>query len=249
MLTLYDTGPSKFPSHLGCSPHVRKIIFALNYKKLPFKLISIPFGSIESTAKSIGAAPTETSPFHISGPPRYCVPFLHDTNNDKNNVVSDSITIAEYLDATYPETPRLFAKEDTAGVKELISAREKAIRILMFPVFMRKIGRLYSDEQKGVFASRGMSLDTIAPISHEEEEGLWVQGKASFEEVEESLGDRSNNAISVFADLALAALAWHIRCGCGEGSKEWQELASWADEKIGNVATEAVQYDSQILLA
>ncbi|KAJ8083595.1 hypothetical protein PM082_009470 [Marasmius tenuissimus] len=249
MLTLYDTGPSNFPTHLGCSPHARKIIFALNYKKLPFKLISIPFGSIEITAKSIGAAPTEASPFHTSGPPRYCVPFLHDTNNNKNNVVSDSFAIAEYLDATYPDTPRLFANDHTAGVKELISAREKALRILMFPVFMRKIGPLYSDEQKGVFASRGMNLDTIASISQEEEVGLWAQGKNSFEEVEGSLGDSVNHTVSVYADLALAALAWHIRCGYGEASKEWQELASWADGKMGQVTDAAVKYDSQILSA
>ncbi|KAL0056867.1 hypothetical protein AAF712_016517 [Marasmius tenuissimus] len=154
MITLYDTGPSSFPSHLGCGPYVRKIIFALNYKKLPFKLITLPLPTIESTAKSLGAPPTDTFP--KTGLPKYTVPFLHDSNE----VVSDSFAIAQYLDTAYPDTPRLFGEEKAtiAAVKELIEAREEALKIL-FPIFMSRIVGLYSDELKAIVASRGLDLN------------------------------------------------------------------------------------------
>ncbi|KAL0057601.1 hypothetical protein AAF712_015749 [Marasmius tenuissimus] len=130
--------------------------FALNYKKIPFKLVDLSFGSIESTAKSLGAPPTDTFP--TTGLPKYTVPFLHDS--DKNKAISDSFAIAEYLDVAYPDTPRLFAEKDgtTAVVKELTEAREEAIRMLTFPMLMPKIAELYPDELKAVFASRGVSL-------------------------------------------------------------------------------------------
>ncbi|KAK1223755.1 hypothetical protein PQX77_013373 [Marasmius sp. AFHP31] len=245
MITLYDTGPSKFPNHLGCGPHVRKIIFALNYKKLPFKLVDLPFGSIESTARLLGAPPTGT--FSTTGLPKYTVPFMHDS--DKNEAISDSFVIAEYLDAAYPETPRLFAEKgsNTGVVKALTDAREEAVMMLMFPVLMPKIAELYPDELKAVFASRGVNLkDTATSISEEEKRGLWVKAKKAFEEVETKFGDAAN---CIYADFALAGMAWHIRCAFGEESKEWKELSSWAGGIMVKVTDAAVQYESHILSA
>ncbi|KAJ8083596.1 hypothetical protein PM082_009471 [Marasmius tenuissimus] len=237
MLTLYDTGPSGFPSHLGCGPHVRKIIFALNYKKIPFKLVNVPFTSIETTAKLLGAPPTDTFP--TTGEPKYTVPFLHDS--DKNRVVSDSFTIAEYIDKAYPDTPRLFTEGTVATVKELVEAREEALRIL-FPIFMHKIAKLYSDEIKAVVAKRGGNLEATIPEDQQSE--LWDKAKKAFEEVEGRLG---NDDGGVFADLALAGMLWHIRCACGEESKEWEELRTWAGGKMDKVTNTSVEYESQIL--
>ncbi|KAK1223752.1 hypothetical protein PQX77_013370 [Marasmius sp. AFHP31] len=142
------------PFSLGFPPPSLKIRrFALNYKKIPFKLVDIPFSSIESTARSLGAPPTDRFP--TTGEPKYTVPSLHDS--DKNAVISDSFLIAEYLDAAYPDTPRLLlSAEDTTAVKNLIEAREEAFRILVFPVLMPKIVPLYPDELREVFVSRGV---------------------------------------------------------------------------------------------
>ncbi|KAK1220165.1 hypothetical protein PQX77_017086 [Marasmius sp. AFHP31] len=239
MITLYDTGPSSFPSHLSCGPYVRKIIFALNYKKLPFKLITLPLPTIESTAKSLGAAPTDTFP--TTGLPKYTVPFLQDSNE----VVSDSFAIAQYLDTAYPDAPRLFGAETTAAaVKKLIEAREEALKIL-FPIFMSRIVGLYSDELKAIVASRGLDLNATVPKDEATE--LWARGKKAFEEVEAHSADVGEG--SVYADLALAGMAWHVRCACGEESEEWNEVASWAGGKMGKVTDAAVEYGSQILSA
>ncbi|EEB95824.1 hypothetical protein MPER_05149, partial [Moniliophthora perniciosa FA553] len=59
MITLYDIGPIFIEGkEIGTSPFVRRIMYTLNYKKLPYKLKLLSYEAIEPTAKSIGAPPT-----------------------------------------------------------------------------------------------------------------------------------------------------------------------------------------------
>jgi len=53
--------------------------------------------------RKLGAEPTTTKP---DGSPEYTLPTIHDDKIGK--VVADSIKIAEYLEATYPDKPSLF---------------------------------------------------------------------------------------------------------------------------------------------
>ncbi|KAK1234604.1 hypothetical protein PQX77_002193 [Marasmius sp. AFHP31] len=185
----------------------------------------------------LGAPPADTFP--TTGEPKYTVPFLHDS--DGNKLISDSFAIAEYIDEAYPDTPRLFEKDTVATVKELVEAREEALRIL-FPIFMHKIAKLYLDEIKAVVAKRGGNLEATIPEDQQNE--LWDKGKKAFEEVEARLGKDDGGA---FADLALAGMLWHIRCACGEESKEWTELRTWAGGKMQKVTNTSVENQSQIL--
>ncbi|KAK1223764.1 hypothetical protein PQX77_013353 [Marasmius sp. AFHP31] len=241
MLTLYDLGPSKYPQHLGCSPHVRKIIFALNYKKLPFKLELLSVSSLEPTSKSLGAAPTGT---HPDGSPKYTVPFVHDS--DKNKVVSDSFAIAEYLDEAYPDAPRLLAEGTTEAQRDLITVREAAARIL-FPITFPKATSLWSEEMREAVRKRGAPLEVT--LSPEEQEEVWAKAKKAFEEVERQHGEVKGNVEYVFADLALAAYAGNARHSYGEESNEWKEMRSWASGKMGKVSDAALAYNSQLLSA
>lgn len=75
----------------------------LNYKGLKFETTFIEYPDIEPVAKELGALPTWVKP---DGSSLYTVPFIHDLST--GTVVSDSINIAEYLDKTYPNTPKLF---------------------------------------------------------------------------------------------------------------------------------------------
>ncbi|KAJ8090059.1 hypothetical protein PM082_018639 [Marasmius tenuissimus] len=236
MLTLYDLGPTKFPEHIGGSPHVRKIIFALNYKKLPFKLVVISINSLELTAKSLGATPTDK---HPDGSPKYTVPFLHDS--DKNRVVSDSFAIAEYLDEAYPDTPRLIAEGTAKAQNDLINAREAAIGILL-PITYPKVFSLWSEDARALYRSRGAPLELT--LSPEEQKELWAEGRKAFEEAEKQHGGDNDY---FFADLALAGFAWSGRYPFGEESSEWGELKSWAGGKVGRVTDAAVEYKSQML--
>ena len=111
------------------------------------------------------------------------MPFLHDS--DKNQVVSDSFTIAEYLDKAYPDTPTLFAEGTVEAQRELADARQEAI-MMLFPVFLPAMARLYPDDLQAVIVSRGISLENN--MSEEQEKELWENAKKAFEDVEMRLG-------------------------------------------------------------
>ncbi|KAL1705806.1 hypothetical protein EV121DRAFT_258104 [Schizophyllum commune] len=91
------------------SSNTWKTRYALNYKGIPFRTEWVEMSDIAATCKKIGAAPTAPP----GGPlPEYTVPVIVDPNTGA--VVSDSILIAAYLDATYPNRPRILPEGTTA---------------------------------------------------------------------------------------------------------------------------------------
>jgi len=111
-IILYDT-PSKFPRKIWApnpaktrqvaqldSPLLSSLMhangrFCLSYKGLPYEVAWVEFKDIPSAMKAIGASPTAGG--------RYTLPVINDPNTGA--IVSDSLTIAEYLDSTYPDKP------------------------------------------------------------------------------------------------------------------------------------------------
>ena len=77
--------------------------FALNYKGLSYRTEWVEYPDIEATCKRIGAKPTWNN---ADGSPLYTLPVIYDPSTD--TVLADSTAIADYLDETYPDTPRLF---------------------------------------------------------------------------------------------------------------------------------------------
>ncbi|KAF8592188.1 hypothetical protein K439DRAFT_1324925, partial [Ramaria rubella] len=73
--------------------------FALNYTGVPNKTIWFDYPDIEPTMLTIGAAPTGT---RLDGSPFYIDPSQR-TSTGEPTVISDTWTIAEYLDRVYPE--------------------------------------------------------------------------------------------------------------------------------------------------
>ncbi|KAJ7263787.1 hypothetical protein C8J57DRAFT_1718821 [Mycena rebaudengoi] len=101
ILTFYDI-PSTQPGN-AWSPNTWKTRHSLNYKGIPYKTVWLEYEEIEPVSKRLGAAPTRNKP---DGRPHYTLPMIHDPSTGA--VVSESIKITEYLDETYPDTPRLF---------------------------------------------------------------------------------------------------------------------------------------------
>lgn len=74
--------------------------YALNYKGLPYETVWIEYPDIEDHCKKIGAEP---SMIRKNGKPYYSLPVIqHD-----GKVITDSARIVEYLDSTYPDTPKI----------------------------------------------------------------------------------------------------------------------------------------------
>lgn len=83
--------------------HSKHPRYALNFKGIPYRTEWVEYPEIEKVCKEIGAKPTDTNP---DGTPLYTFPVIHDPST--NTVLSDSLPIAEYLEKTYPDHPKLF---------------------------------------------------------------------------------------------------------------------------------------------
>ncbi|KAF8588673.1 hypothetical protein K439DRAFT_1233675, partial [Ramaria rubella] len=76
----------------------------LNYKGIPYKTTWVSYPDIEPTLKKLGCSPTGTKPDDPSKP-FYTLPAIIDTSNGTQVVIADSLAIAEYLEAKYPDRP------------------------------------------------------------------------------------------------------------------------------------------------
>ncbi|KAL0579555.1 hypothetical protein V5O48_002435 [Marasmius crinis-equi] len=244
MITLYDLGPSHFPADLGCSPHVRKIVFTLNYKKIPFTIKTLLFDAIEPTAKSLGADPTGKK---ADGSPKYTVPIIED--HTKGKVVSDSLRIAEYLDQAYPDTPVVVppgTQELQSKLMDEVTERTGVMQRFQMMKWVKFCTPELLESRKKAHGDQQLPPGFLE-FTPEEEAAAWVKAKESFEELDKKfyegkglflMGDKP-----VFADLAIAA--WMVTgkvINGGEESKEWKETAGWINGRVGKLTEEALKY-------
>ncbi|KAF9264454.1 hypothetical protein L218DRAFT_943892 [Marasmius fiardii PR-910] len=241
MITLYDLGPSKFPEALGGSPNVRKIIFALNYKRLPFQ-ISIIESSVESAAKSIGAPPTGARP---DSSPRYTVPFIHDSTTGKS--VSDSFLIGEYLDRTYPDTPKLIPEGTLVLQSVFIKAFETKVSQTLAPIFFPNFLKYLSPQlQARLERSRGPFPEL--PL-FQDQKTIWENARKGFEELVPQAVYEHSDSIFVggekpaFVDMVLTAYLLTFKLMFGEESEEWSNLSGWGKGRLGRMVEEVLGYE------
>ncbi|KAG7098003.1 hypothetical protein E1B28_005311 [Marasmius oreades] len=240
MITVYDLGPSKFPEHVGGSVHTRKVIFSLNYKKLPFKVSTITWGEIERTAKSIGAPPTTT---HPDGSPKYTAPFIYDSSTGKS--ISDSLLIVEYLDKAYPTTPKL-VPDGTRVLQAVFADAVTAKFYSLTSVFRPKFPEWFSPE---FLAEIEKLVGPPKLLSQEETREVWSNGKKSFDELlgaYESAGAGKfvmGGDTPVFADLALAALFSGVKIMFGDESEEWKDVSGWIGGRVGKVVEGILKHE------
>ncbi|KAF9256698.1 hypothetical protein L218DRAFT_829021, partial [Marasmius fiardii PR-910] len=232
MITVYDLGPSNFPESLGCSPLTRRVIFSLNYKKLPFKVSIVSFETLEPTAKSIGAPPTST---RTDGSPKYTVPFIHDSATGKS--VSDGILIADYLDEAYPDTPKLFP-EGTRTLQAVFCNRVTTSFYAVTPALVRTHEKWMSAELRAGRA-KTYGPDSAKLLSSEEEKKVWANGRKTFDELDAAYGSPERVFVMginpVFADLCLAAMMSTIKVIYGDESEEWKDVSGWVGGRAGRV--------------
>ncbi|KAF8515795.1 hypothetical protein BU17DRAFT_93211 [Hysterangium stoloniferum] len=104
-ITLFDI--SSFCKPQAWSPNTWKARLVLNYKQIPYKTVWVSFPDIEDTLKKFGGNPTGVKPNKGGKAPLYTLPAILDESGDTPVVIADSLAIAEYLDAKYPDRPIL----------------------------------------------------------------------------------------------------------------------------------------------
>lgn len=202
-IALFDI-PSKTPG-IAWSPNTWKIRFrlchcvlvlyslfpsryALNFKGLPYKTVWVEYPDIADLCKSIGAEPTDIR--EEDGSPYYSLPVIQDPNTA--TVLSESALIAEYLDSTYPDTPRLIPSGTHALQTGFRVAYRKATDASFEFVIPAMAGKLYPRSQEYYVRTReirfGKKLSEVTPVG-EARDVAWTKLKAGFGKVNSWMRD------------------------------------------------------------
>ncbi|GLB34463.1 putative glutathione S-transferase, N-terminal domain [Lyophyllum shimeji] len=227
-LILYDI-PSTVPGQ-AWSPNPCKTRYCLNYKGLPYKTVWVEYPDIEPLSKKIGALPTDVT----NGKPYYSLPAIYDPNT--KTVLAESALIAEYLDATYPDTPKLFP------------AGTHALQHAFVPAFMQTLSALWQfalpatnnvlNPPSEVYFRRtreamfGKKLEDVVPSGPAANEE-WAKVKAAFDIVDgwlqkgEADGPYLTGKEPAFADFVVASFIWWFKKIWGAESSQWKDIMSW----------------------
>ncbi|KAH7916806.1 hypothetical protein BJ138DRAFT_1096937 [Hygrophoropsis aurantiaca] len=227
-IIFYDI-PSKLPNK-AWSPNTWKTRFALNIKGVPYKTEWVELPDIEAIALTIGASPTG---MRRNGNPFYTLPIIQDPNTGK--VISDSFTIAEYLDATYPDRTTLFP----AGTKALIAAFEDEVQraregmnflqmTLTCSLLNAPSEDFFRESRERIF---GKKLGELSPAGEKRDADLAMTKKKGFaildNRLSKSHGRYVMDDIISFADVILGAWLLWIKNIQGADSAVWKDVASW----------------------
>ncbi|KAF9934555.1 hypothetical protein BGZ65_003711 [Modicella reniformis] len=121
-LRLFELVDSKTRT-ISFSPAVWRAKFALNYKKIPYELVSLTF--LEVPTKIPAACSNLTAP---------TVPALQ---LEDGQGLLDSLAIAEYLEKNYPDRPLLFGK--TPSEKKLQLFYQSYLQDKLHPAIQRLV--------------------------------------------------------------------------------------------------------------
>ena len=174
---------------LGLSSHRSPFIWhshpcriVLNYKRIPYKTVWLSYPDIEKTLIKLGCAPTGTKPNDPTRP-HYTLPAIVDASSSPPVAIADSLAIAEYLDAKYPDRP-VFPKTG----KALEYAFEEYFRSVLMPripvlFYIPLCGIL--DDRGSEYFQRNRGLVKLEELSSEGEvrEGHWRALEAGYDQI------------------------------------------------------------------
>ncbi|THU93556.1 hypothetical protein K435DRAFT_840204 [Dendrothele bispora CBS 962.96] len=244
IIVLYD-----IPSKVGpWSPNTWKTRYSLNYKRLPFKTVWIEYPDIEPTLKAAGII-SNTKP-KPDGSPTWTVPAIWDPKTQTG--LTESFFIAEYLDATYPDLPRLIPQGTRTLQKAWVQAfwgKLQADTQFVCPKTTWELNepsdRYYREM---ILKWNGMSMEELYPKG-EKRETEWKKLEMEFGEINKWFAEGSDGGPFVmgdqvsFADFALAGSILWFRVVFGKDSNEWRDITSWHDGRWGRLIAELEKYE------
>ncbi|KAI0085822.1 glutathione transferase GTE1 [Irpex rosettiformis] len=211
------------------SPNTWKIRYCLLYKGLPHKTEWIEYPDIESFCKKIGVPPTGKK---HDGRDHYTLPAIYDPNTKK--AVVDSIEIAKYLDATYPDTPLLFPPGTAAFQAAFLSLFEPEVLFPTLMVVLARTAEMLNPPSRAYFRKTretvlGKLEDKNSPESWDKLEKGLGQIKTFIEangEGKELLFSGEKDKFT-YSDFQVAASLVWARIAAGEDSEDWKKIAGF----------------------
>ncbi|KAG2012970.1 hypothetical protein CC2G_009916 [Coprinopsis cinerea AmutBmut pab1-1] len=243
MIILYDL-PSNLPTQ-AWSGNTWKARFCLNYKGLPYKTEWVEYPDVPSIYKKHGISPVCS---FGEGGKYYSLPVIHDTST--GTTIAESLEIAKYLDATYPDAPSVLPKV-VEGSAEALSDQAEVVKIidgdypLVLPITLHSVGKILNPPSKAhVVQTRAQILGlfgvgTIEEFKFSEEDVNkgWDHLKSIFDALDKKFGGEDGKfgwylggRIS-FADFALGGSLLFLKTAWGEDSSEWAKVKNWHNGK------------------
>ncbi|EXJ84153.1 hypothetical protein A1O3_04820 [Capronia epimyces CBS 606.96] len=163
-IVLYDLACTK---NVCFSPAVWRIRLMLNYKHIPYRTIFLEFPDIEPTLKGLGLVLGESPSGNIYN--KYTVPVIQHVPT--NTYIMDSVTIAQFLESTYPDPPVPLTSE--LGLEIGAKARAVVGRAFSTSLMPRELGILSPRAQEYFRRTREESLGHRLEDLFDKEEEAW----------------------------------------------------------------------------
>ncbi|KAJ3526218.1 hypothetical protein NMY22_g10251 [Coprinellus aureogranulatus] len=245
-ITLFDLDSTlEGPDHVkafSCSTW--KARYALNFKKVPFTTVFLDFIDVDGVCQRIGAEPTirYKPPGSDEEKVIYTVPVIYDPKTGR--VVSESLAIAEYLDAAYPapEYPALIKPGSKGLLRAFAAALDRIPTVLptvypfvipaTFPIVKERSKEYFRTTREAHFNRGGgnRKLEDVIPQGEERVEA-WAKVQAAFGTIASWYAAEGGEWImgeSVsYADLVVAAYLIWIKRILKEDSEDWREVERW----------------------
>ncbi|KAJ3517330.1 hypothetical protein NLJ89_g583 [Agrocybe chaxingu] len=189
---------------------------------------------IESYSKKIGAPPSGVKP---DGSPHYTLPTIYDPST--KSLITESLLIAEYLDKTYPDKPRIIP-DGTHSLQRAFRAAFEPFEAALRPFVIPVIHEQFEGESKTFYRTvlEEIFQTKISEMKPKGEEGkqAWKKLEDFYDTfaawyVEEGNGPYVMGASPCFADLILTSRIWWIMKVFGSDSPQWQDARSWSGGK------------------
>ncbi|KAK0457217.1 uncharacterized protein EV420DRAFT_1549441 [Desarmillaria tabescens] len=242
-ITFYDI-PSKLPIN-AYSPNTWKARYALNFKGIPYHTEWVEFPDIEGLYKKFNIQASSTQQDGVT--PYYTVPLLHDSSTGA--IISESAAIVEYLETTYPDTPRLIPPGTKALHAAFTSAFEPQIMAIV-PFSIPAVNAILNPRSEAFFRktreeSFGMTIEDMGPLGELKEKQLALL-KHDLGKVDKWMTEGDAFVMGetpTFADVTMCAWMLFLRIILGEDSPEWKGLSTWHGGRWGRLVKSFEKYE------
>ncbi|KAI0360640.1 hypothetical protein OH77DRAFT_1392976 [Trametes cingulata] len=186
-ITLYDIR-STIPQ--PWAPHIWRIRFILNFKRLPHRTVWIEFAEVEATLHAIGAP---ASAVKSDGRCIYSLPVIVDNSGSKRSpiILSNANTIAEYLETAYPACP-VFPEGSRAMQALFVHYIQEIFAKPLLPILIPLTHQQLSERSQAHFRGGGMTAAPPTALGSMQHEPAWLAVKQQFDFLA-SILDKNNS--------------------------------------------------------
>lgn len=162
----------------------------------------------------------------------YTLPAIHDPSTGK--YISDSLAVAQYLETTYPTTPKLFP-DNTLGLQTafIYAHRHQMANMWQF-IYAPECSMLNPRSAEYFRRTReqmfGRSLENLVPQG-DQGEAEWAKFRAGLGRVDgwyaKTGGPFLLGNVASWADFVVASHVILWKNVWGQESKQWKDVSSW----------------------